>query len=131
MSISRGLFFLIACLPFVTCSHNLYVQGERTYIAKCANCHMEDGSGLNALIPDLRQSLNALTVSEQACTIIYGIKSDSIGEIMKAMPHNKSMSTTDLTNLLNYINHKWSDVNEITMIQVKEASEMCNKKADP
>ena len=62
---TKGLNRFIKCFlgGFLTisvifsCNDSPYMQGKRLYLANCANCHMEDGSGLSALIPSIQKSV--------------------------------------------------------------------------
>ena len=45
------LIFILSLNP--SCNKSPYPQGEGLYNFYCANCHMEDGTGLKKLIPGL------------------------------------------------------------------------------
>ena len=47
------LTICVVTLIAIGCKSTLYSEGERVYTAYCSNCHMDDGSGLAALIPPL------------------------------------------------------------------------------
>ncbi|MEN0050399.1 MAG: cytochrome c, partial [Bacteroidota bacterium] len=50
----RTIFILIFPLAFfITCQENPYQQGYYLYQNYCANCHMDDGSGLGKNIPTI------------------------------------------------------------------------------
>ena len=65
------------------------IQGQQLYLQHCSNCHQEDGTGLNRLIPPLRQAdymmpgNNNLTPLEiaQIGTYIYNIWGNDYGLI--------------------------------------------------
>lgn len=94
-----------ACQPFV--------QGERLYIAHCATCHMEDGTGLAGLIPPLAGAdyleLNRHLVP---CIIAHGtsggvvVNGVTYEEPMQAFPE---LTDVELSNIINYINTSWGN----------------------
>ncbi len=44
--------FALFCFAFIySCKETPFQQGKILYEYYCANCHMEDGSGLEGLIP--------------------------------------------------------------------------------
>ena len=84
------------------CQPEPYRQGHTLYQYHCENCHMEDGSGLSALIPSLQKSsIIRGHPSELVCLIRYGLpKNLSTGQ---EMPANTVMNDVELTNLINYL----------------------------
>lgn len=103
------LFCAVLVLTLVSCNESPYMQGKRLFEKKCANCHMEDGSGLSNLIPPIRNSAYLGKV-EMVCVLYSGIQ-DTIRKdstyLVKYMPSFKQLSATEYTNLVNYINHQW------------------------
>lgn len=95
------------------CQPQPYVQGEILYNNFCANCHMDDGSGLAANIPPLAQAdylkENPLEV---ACIINKGmtgpvvVNGQTYNQPMAAIPQ---LSDFEITNVINYINHAWGN----------------------
>lgn len=132
MVMSNKRFWAISILFFVVgCHETPYVQGKRLYEANCQNCHMEDGSGLNNLVPALSQS-PILGHASMACTIRYG-KRDTLWQdqtyLLKEMPNHKSLSATEIANIVNYVNKSWfSDFKEFTIIEVEDALKNCEHK---
>jgi mono/diheme cytochrome c family protein len=102
------LFFL-----FYSCDTETYQSGQRLYKTHCANCHMEHGEGLGALIPPLANS-DYLTKNREKlpCVVIHGLK-DTItvngkmyAEQMAGLP---GLSDIQVANLLNFITHSWGN----------------------
>lgn len=89
------------------CQRHPYSQGELIYKYNCANCHMDDGSGLAKLIPSLDKS--RLTLSEPAklvCLIRNGLPVNKLTG--QEMPPNTILNEVELTNLINYLGSKYA-----------------------
>jgi len=119
------MFFSIALIfVLLACNETPYMQGKRLYTAKCQNCHMPNGEGLNNLIPTL-DNAPILGSNEMICIIING-KSDSIisgnSFLVKEMPGFKSLSSTEVANIVNYVNHRWQKKFEEKTIQEIDAA---------
>ena len=109
---------LTICLIPSSCHVGTNAQGERIYLAKCANCHMEDGSGLGRQIPSLQSyDYSDQNLPKLYCVIRHGIKADSIGEIMQAMPAQPKMSEVEMLNLINYLREQFNNpsLNPLTL----------------
>lgn len=128
--------FFIACLAFVlsTCQSNPYEQSEGLYKHFCANCHMEDGTGLRGLIPPLKGAdylkADPLRV---ACIVRKGMEgpvtvNDTIyNQAMPGLGEDK-ISAFEITNIINYINQAWgNDYGYVSYIDVKKRLERCDK----
>lgn len=112
------------------CKQGEYQQGERLYKANCANCHMDRGEGLGALMPPLagadyleknRESL--------ACIVRLGLK-DSIQVNGKwydeQMPAAKHLSDVQVTNILNYVLTSWGNAQPpLRLDEVRESLKAC------
>jgi len=123
---NNWLFFIFLFL--FSCHDTPYVQGKRLYQSQCAHCHMDDGSGLSNLIPDLKKS-TLTRQPEFVCLLVNG-KKDSIisGDtyILKEMPSFRHLSTTEMTNIINYINHAWFDhFREKTITETSQEAKSC------
>lgn len=122
MKIKAAAFFLFSVLIIqFSCKEDTFYQGHSIYDSVCANCHMEDGTGLKGLIPPLANSdylkNNQLDV---ACIIRYGQE----GEIVvNGKTYNQPMAgihyltDTEIANIINYINHAWG--NDYGMVDFK------------
>ncbi len=120
MNTKVGIFvFFISLLAFAQCEHP-HRQGEILYNNFCANCHMEDGSGLKGNIPPLAQSDYLSKYPEQvACIIRYGQKGEievngkTYSTEMAAIPQ---LNKYEIANVINYIRHSWG--NDLGFYQV-------------
>ena len=114
----------------VSCEQNTFQEGERLYKIHCANCHMDDGIGLSALIPPLAGSDYLNTHREQLpCVLRHGL-SDTIlvnGKLdAEKMPGVPTLSDINLSNILNFINTSWGNRNEVYRLEeVRAALEKC------
>jgi len=103
----QKVFYILAglCLLATGCNESPYMQGKRLYESHCQSCHMEDGQGLSRMIPSLATS-SLLGKREFSCVIILG-KKDTIQNqtsfLVQEMPAFQSLTTTELTNLVNYL----------------------------
>ncbi|GAB4492984.1 MAG: hypothetical protein OHK0019_16000 [Saprospiraceae bacterium] len=108
-----SLVCFLLLLLISACQTNPYKQGERLYKANCANCHMDNGEGLGALIPPLAGADYLEKNREKLpCLLRYGIK-DSIvvnGKIYaEAMPGAATLSDVQIANILNYVGSTWGN----------------------
>lgn len=105
-----GIFLL---LLLSACGGTSYAEGERLYKTHCANCHMDDGVGLSALIPPLAGSDFLAAERERLpCILRHGLK-DTIQvngrQFAEEMPGVPTLSAVHVTNILNFINHNWGN----------------------
>lgn len=108
------LHSLLLCSLFA-CEDQTYQSGGRIYKKACANCHMDSGEGLGALIPPLAGAdYLAKNRDLLPCIARYGLRDTIVvngktyAENMAGMP---GYSDIQVTNLLNYINHAWGNNN--------------------
>lgn len=107
---------LLALLFFAgACQQHPFQEGERLYMANCANCHMDNGVGLSALIPPLAGSDYLANHRERLpCILRYGL-TDTItvnGKVFaEQMPGVPTLSEVQIANLINYINNAWGNDN--------------------
>lgn len=107
--------FLVLLVIFIlpSCTDNPYTQGKSLYTSYCVNCHMEDGSGLEKIIPPL-DGADYLHKhpGKVACMIRYGAMDTIIVngiEYYGAMPGYPELTETQITNIINYMNNAWSN----------------------
>ncbi|TNE64501.1 MAG: c-type cytochrome [Bacteroidetes bacterium] len=119
---------LASTLP--ACEDNTYQEGARLYQQHCANCHLDDGAGLGALIPPLANS-DFLEKHRDAlpCILKYGLR-DTImvngTRYAEQMPGVPTLSSIHVTNILNYINHSWGNAHPpYRLDEVKRLLEQC------
>ena len=128
-----GNLLLLLSFLFFQCQPNLHREGERLYKTHCANCHMDNGEGLGALIPPLAGADYLGKNREKLpCLVKYGIK-DSIvvngkiyAEEMLGVP---TLSDVHITNVLNYINSNWGNsLQPYQLDEVRASLEKCKSK---
>jgi mono/diheme cytochrome c family protein len=128
------VFLLGLCFVLLTSceERERFPQGKILYENFCANCHMEDGSGLEGVIPTL---VNADWVRENQlaipCAIRYGMAGEITvnGRVYNAeMPGAPKLHEFEITNIINYINTSWgNDIPLLKHEQVREQLEACRK----
>ena len=98
------------------CRPNPYREGERLYKTHCANCHMEDGAGLHALIPPLAGSDYLKNHREKLpCLVKYGIRDTIVvnGKVFaEQMPGVATLSEIQIVNILNFVGNEWGNENK-------------------
>jgi mono/diheme cytochrome c family protein len=97
-------FSMLAFILVVACGSQRFSDGEALFNRHCAQCHMENGSGLGEAIPALTAERLEVIWDEIACQIRYGKQ----GEMM-AMPSNSDLNDVEINNILNYLSTKFSD----------------------
>lgn len=119
--------FLLCCLflfliSIFGCQSQPYKQGEILYNNFCANCHMEDGSGLKGNIPPLA---GADYVKENPLATACITRKGMTGELIvnganynQPMPAITELSEFEITNVINYINHAWG--NDYGVVKLKD-----------
>lgn len=119
-TVYRSLFLFFSLLLYffslsltTSCNENPYKQGAILYTNFCANCHMDDGSGLKGVIPPLA---NADYVRDNQALLPCIIRNGMKGEvIVNGKSYNQPMvgidalSDFEITNVINYINHSWGN----------------------
>ncbi len=119
---------LLTISVFFSCNDSPYMQGKRLYTANCANCHMDDGSGLSALIPSIQKSFY-LGKPEIACILKNGLRDTIFKDstfLVREMPAFKKFSATEITNIVNFVNHTWNtSFKETTITQIEDVIKTC------
>lgn len=105
-----------------SCKEETFYQGHSIYDSICANCHMEDGTGLKGIIPPLAGSdylkNNQLEVG---CIIRHGMEGEVV---VNGKTYNQPMAgisyvtDTEIANIINYINNAWG--NDFGMVDFKK-----------
>ena len=111
--------FIVGC---TNSTEKTYNEGAQLYKKHCESCHMEDGTGLEALYPPLAQSdmLEILGV-KAACVIKNGLQGKIVVngiEFETGMAPIKGLSAVEITNIVNYIHNAWG--NKRPFIQLNE-----------
>lgn len=125
-----GLFIL----TLSTCQSNVYEQGEGLYHYFCANCHMDDGTGLKGLIPPLRGADYVKADPLQiACIVRNGLQGavtvndTTYNQVMPALKETQ-ISAFEIANIINYINQAWgNDFGYVKYEAVKKRLAACTK----
>jgi len=112
MSISK--IILATCLLFLlSCEETKYAQGKKLYTIACESCHMEDGQGLQGIIPPLAQADYLREHQEDLVSIITKGIADTImvNGILYAQPMEgiSTLTPVQTTNIINYINTAWGN----------------------
>ncbi|MDO6439366.1 cytochrome c [Cyclobacterium sp. 1_MG-2023] len=102
------------------------IQGQQLYLQYCSNCHQEDGTGLNRLIPPLKNADYMLVDVNRS---LYIIKNGLNGSILvnnveynQPMPENSKLSPIEIAQIATYIYNVWgNEYGLITPEKVKEA----------
>lgn len=124
---------LIACV-FLGCDGAHYEQGELLYNKFCGNCHGDDGTGLQQLIPPLAGAdFLHLRRDELPCIIKYGL-SDTIVvngvQYSQNMPGVPKLSEFEIQNIINYINNAWGHEYGFTKYrEVQQALKTCQNSS--
>ena len=113
------------------CNLEPYSKGKAAYNAYCSSCHMEDGSGLAALIPPIAASDYYLINQDKIACIIINGQEDSItvngvryGQKMEGI----NLTPIQITNIINYMNQSWGNNIPVKSIdQVTRELEACNQ----
>ena len=126
LPLSISIFLLSCCEP------NPYRAGERLYKSNCANCHMDNGEGLSALIPPLAGADYLGKNREKLpCVLRYGLKDTIVVNAKtyaEAMPGVATLSDIQLTNILNYINNAWGNRHEpYRLEEVQQLLDNCRR----
>lgn len=127
-------FLLIAIIFLSDCQSNPYEQSKGLYTYFCANCHMEDGTGLKGLIPPLKGAdYVKADPLRMACMIRQGMEGPVIvngityNQPMPAIREDK-ITAFEITNIINYINQAWgNDYGFVKYEDVKKSLEECGR----
>jgi mono/diheme cytochrome c family protein len=132
------VFFIAASLILSNCDgdNNTYKQGKILYTRYCANCHMEDGSGLKGLIPPLMKSDYLLVHrAELPCILLRGQKGKIVvngveygNQEMLPVKRLTGDPLTDfeMANILNYVSTSMGNTEKIwTIDEIREGLKAC------
>ncbi len=124
--------FLNACVNEANIKYQrYYADGSQLYKTHCANCHMDDGKGLAALIPPLTDTAFLRTNRQKlVCYVVYGLN-DSItvnGTVYQGiMPAEKHLAAIDLAKTLTYITNSFGNKQGIyDVTEVEKFLKNCN-----
>ena len=122
---------LLIVAVFMACQANPYKQGSVIYEFHCGGCHMDDGSGLERLIPPLdTQSVYFQDPGKLVCLIREGLPANE--HTRQTMPPNKVLSETELTNLLNYLGYVFQGREQwVKYDQIVDLQASCHSSEQP
>ena len=128
--IERTLYGILV-LICLSCQLNPYKQGERLYGLHCANCHMEEGQGMASLYPPLNTPEFGQFSSSFSCIVRMGMSDTlriGVNEYVFPMPAMPALNPVEITNIYNYITHKWHpDLQSKTLTEVESDLDNCTK----
>ena len=130
---SKILFPLfLAYSLFIGCEQQPYQMGERLYKTHCANCHMDGGEGLGALIPPLKGADYLASHRDQlACIIRYGLKDTIVVNgktYAEQMVGNDKLNDIQIANVVNFVLQSWGNgVKPVTFEEVKAGLSACKR----
>jgi cytochrome c551 len=107
------------------------VEGKKIYLAKCGNCHMSNGQGMQRLYPplakadflknNLAQSICMVRTGYTTPLTINGI------EYNQVMPEFKKLSALEIAEVMTYIGNKWGNqMGFIDVNKVQQSLKNCN-----
>jgi mono/diheme cytochrome c family protein len=122
---------LVALLFFVSilgyhCQLDLYLQGKRIFEAQCANCHMDDGSGLVEVIHDISNSdLFDSDNPKPLLKLLLEGGPDDRADGLQMPAYAKTLNRVELCNTINYLNNKWDE--DFKEIEIQEFDKLYKK----
>lgn len=132
----KYLIFLTLIISFIftltNCETETYRQGRILYENFCASCHMEDGTGLQGVIPPLAGADYVRdNQSDLPCIIRVGIEGEIVVNGKKydsVMKGENKLSHFEISNIINYINQAWgNDFGIIKFDEVQKELDKCPK----
>ena len=107
------------------CGQTEHLQGKALYTTHCANCHLDEGTGVGQLIPPLAGSdwlrdnqadaTRSLRYGQQGEIVVNGVTYDHV------MPANQELTDFQIVNIMNYINQAWgNDYGTVTVAEARE-----------
>ncbi|MCB0564226.1 MAG: cytochrome c [Phaeodactylibacter sp.] len=126
------LFLFLLSFFLFDCESQPHRQGQILYQNFCANCHMDDGSGLAGNIPPLAQSdYVSQNQGQLACIIRNGMEGQVVVNgktYQNPMAGIPQLSEFEIANILNYINQAWeNDYGYLPLKTVRENLERCKQ----
>jgi len=126
------LFFWIGMAGLLTLGacETPYTQGRRLYEFHCANCHMDDGTGLSGVIPPLAQAdFVRDSMQRLPCIIRKGMQGPVTVNgrtYNQFMPGNPELTSAEIANIINYINSAWgNDYGYMKISDIERVLEDC------
>ncbi len=102
------------------------MEGAALYRIHCANCHLDSGQGLGALIPPLAGSDYLAAHRERLpCIVRHGLKDTIVvngTQYAEAMAGIETLSDIQIANILNYIHTSWG--NDLPLYRLDEVQQL-------
>lgn len=110
----------------------MIINGGELYVQHCANCHQENGSGLNNLYPPIADSDYLKNKEAVICMIRYGASGNMVVNGItynQAMPANRKLYDLDIASIVTYIYNEWGDESVATSTdEITKVLENCEKQ---
>ena len=88
-------------------------RGESGFMAACAACHQQDGSGLSSAFPPLAGSDFLMADKDRSISIVlnglFGPVTVNDVEFNGAMPPMNQLSDTEIADILTYVRNSWGN----------------------
>ncbi|HEX7365636.1 MAG TPA: cytochrome c [Pelobium sp.] len=122
--------FLTACNQQTIKYQSYYSSGKAVYDTHCSNCHMQNGEGLEALIPPLTDSVFLKTNRDRlACFVVYGLKDTIVvnGKTYDGvMPAETHLTPLEIAKLLTYVTNAFGSKQGIYELEdVEKGLKVC------
>jgi mono/diheme cytochrome c family protein len=131
-NLCKTYFFVVIFLSFMACDADetkrkqYFANGAEKYKTHCANCHQENGAGLQKLYPPIAESDYLIKNKKQViCGMRYGMHDTLLVNGQKytqMMPSNYQLYAIDIAEISTYIYNRWgqekvyTDVKEVEKI---------------
>lgn len=118
------MLLLLPAMAWFVSSYGPNGGDPAIYKKHCASCHGQNGEGLRALYPPLKDSdYMSARLNNLPCLIANGVRGNIVSKDgatnIRMVPVN--LSTSEMTTLITYLHHKWgtgkSVVSEQTVSQ--------------
>ncbi|WP_240635607.1 c-type cytochrome [Hymenobacter rigui] len=104
-------------------------EGAQLYASHCANCHGDQGQGLQRLIPPVAGAdFVAQRRADLPCIIRKGLKGPLVVNGVsynQVMPGHEDLTDSQITNLLNFLQTHWGNKNQ--PYTIREASDLLGR----
>lgn len=120
----KNSFVICLCLIFTACQtadetkrQQYFAEGAELYKNNCANCHQNDGVGLEGLYPPI--VVKGKSKAEIAYLIKFGNNKGAVVNgktYTQVMPANPNLHSLEIAEIMTYIYNKWGEDNTITSI---------------
>ena len=105
---------LISCQSEAEIEYKRYfIQGRNLYQTNCKNCHAENGEGLGALIPSLKDATYLKNNKNQlACIIQHGLQGGLVvnGKIYDGkMPAQTQLAPIEIAEVITYVTNSFGN----------------------